>query len=59
MEKMINFGNHIKQVIVEVIKNIDLNALSNSLNSIEKVLNVVNTFLDKREPEKEKKWYDG
>ena len=39
--------------------NFDLNALSNSLNSIEKVLNVVNTFLDKREPEKEKKWYDG
>lgn len=41
-------------MLVEVIKNIDLNALSNSLNSIEKVLNVVNTFLDKREPEKEK-----
>ena len=46
-------------MLVEVIKNIDLNALSNSLNSIEKVLNVVNTFLDKRETEKEKKWSDG
>ena len=44
-------------MLVEVIKNIDLNALSNSLNSIEKVLNVVNTFLDKKEPEKENKLF--
>ena len=55
----ISGNNFDLNMLVEVIKNIDLNALSNSLNSIEKVLNVVNTFLDKREPEKEKKWYDG
>ena len=44
--------------IIEIIKNIDLNALSNSLSSIEKVLNVVSSFLDKKEPERERKWYD-
>ena len=37
---------------------IDLNALSSSLSSIEKVLNVASTFLDKKEPERERKWYD-
>ena len=60
MEKMINFGNHIKLIVVllEIIKNIDLNALSSSLSSIEKVLNVASTFLDKKEPERERKWYD-
>ena len=36
----------------------DLNALSSSLGSIEKVLNVASTFLDKKEPAKERKWYD-
>ena len=37
-------------MLLEVIKNIDLNALSSSLGSIEKVLNVASTFLDKKEP---------
>ena len=45
-------------MLLEVIKNIDLNALSSSLGSIEKVLNVASTFLDKKEPAKERKWYD-
>ena len=44
-------------MLLEVIKNIDLNALSSSLGSIEKVLNVASTFLDKKEPAKERKWY--
>ena len=44
--------------LLEIIKNIDLNALSSSLSSIEKVLNVASTFLDKKEPERERKWYD-
>ena len=33
----------------------DLNML---LEAIEKVLNVASTFLDKKEPAKERKWYD-
>ncbi|WP_294578383.1 spore coat protein YlbD [uncultured Thomasclavelia sp.] len=45
-------------MLIDVIKNIDLNALSNSLASIEKVLNVINTFIDKKEPDNGKKWYD-
>lgn len=45
-------------LLVEVIKNIDLNALSNSLNSIERVLGVLNNFMNQKEPEKDKKWYD-
>ena len=44
--------------LIDVIKNIDLNALSNSLTSLEKVLNVVNTFIERKEPEHERKWYD-
>ena len=43
--------------LLEIIKNIDLNALSSSLSSIEKVLNVASTFLDKKEPERERKSY--
>lgn len=45
-------------LLVEVIKNIDLNALSNSLSSIERVLSVLNNFMNQKEPEKDKKWYD-
>ena len=45
-------------MLLEVIKNIDLNALSSRLGSIEEVLNVASTFLDKKEPAKERKWYD-
>lgn len=45
-------------LLIEVIKNIDLNALSNSLSSIERVLGVLNNFIDQKQPEKDKKWYD-
>ena len=52
MVKMINFCLPYKtgnsgfdlNMLLEVIKNIDLNALSSSLGSIEKVLNVASTF---------------
>lgn len=39
--------------ILEIIKNVDLNALSSSLQSIEKVLGVVSNLIDKN---KENKW---
>lgn len=39
--------------VLEIIKNVDLNALSSSLQSIEKVLGVVSNLIDKN---KENKW---
>ena len=51
-------GNLNLNVLIDVIKNIYLTALSNSLTSLEKVLNVVNTFIERKEPEHERKWYD-
>lgn len=54
-----NSNNLDLNALLEIIKNIDLNALSSSLSSIEKVLNVASSFLDKKEPLREKKWYDG
>lgn len=46
---------------IELIKNIDLNALSNSLSAIEKVLNVASGFVSKPQQEEKprtNKWYD-
>ncbi|WP_296880324.1 spore coat protein YlbD [Thomasclavelia sp.] len=51
-------GNMNLNMLFDIVKNIDLNALSNSLASIEKVLNVINSFIDKKEPDQERKWYD-
>ena len=39
--------------VLEIIQNVDLNALSSSLHSIEKVLGVVSNLIDKN---KENKW---
>ena len=39
--------------VLEIIQNVDLNALSSSLQSIEKVLGVVSNLIDKN---KENKW---
>lgn len=49
--------------IVELVKGIDLNALSSGLATLEKVLNVASGFLVKNEPTNQKqpqknKWYD-
>lgn len=52
MEKMIVFkpykGTSIENMnVLEIIKNVDLEALSSSLQSIEKVLGIVSNLLDK------------
>lgn len=39
--------------VLEIIKNVDLDTLSSSLQSIEKILNIVSTFIVKN---KEDKW---
>lgn len=47
--------------IIEVVKNVDMNALSNSLNAIEKVLNMASGLFGKEEepkPRQKTKWYD-
>ena len=51
--KMIIFSNRNKEHpienmnVLEIIKNVDLEALSSSLQSIEKVLGIVSNLLDK------------
>ena len=53
LEKMIIFSNRFKEHpienmnVLEIIKNVDLEALSSSLQSIEKVLGIVSNLLDK------------
>lgn len=52
MEKMIIFKPYKEHPIenmnvLEIIKNVDLEALSSSLQSIEKVLGIVSNLLDK------------
>lgn len=47
--------------LVEIVKNLDVQQVTDSLHSIEKVLTMVSTFLPGEQAEhseKQKKWYD-
>ncbi len=44
--------------IFEVIKNVDLNALSKSFDGILKVLDLLSNFTQNETPKSKKQWYD-
>ena len=55
------YKNNSSVDIIDMIKNIDVNALTNSLNAIEKVLQVASGLLSKPKEEeipRTNKWYD-
>lgn len=43
--------------LLEIVKHVDLDALSKSFDGIQKILDIVGTFVNKEEPQK-KQWYD-
>jgi len=44
--------------LLDIVKNIDLDALSKSFEGIQKVLDLVGGFVVKDEPKQTKQWYD-
>lgn len=44
--------------ILEIVKNVDLNALSKSFEGIQKILDIVSGFVVKDEPRGRNQWYD-
>ena len=44
--------------IFEIIKNVDLDALSRSFEGIQKILDLMGQFVGKEETPKQKQWYD-
>ena len=44
--------------IFEIIKNVDLNALSRSFEGLQKILDLMGGFVSKEEPQRSKQWYD-
>ena len=44
--------------IFEIIKNVDLNALSKSFEGLQKILDLMGGLVAKEEPQQSKQWYD-
>lgn len=44
--------------LLDIVKNVDLDALSKSFEGIQKILDLVGGFVTKEEPKKMKQWYD-
>lgn len=44
--------------VLDIVKNVDLDALSKSFEGIQKILDLVGGFVAKEEPKQMKQWYD-